>query len=91
MIHSTFRIVVDPIKLAEAFAILLAMAERIRVMSGCIACRVYKDAQEDRSLMLEEIWNNGAFVGIRLLFSSLTLIMLGSAARGAVKVVKSTS
>jgi uncharacterized membrane protein HdeD (DUF308 family) len=36
-------------------------------------------------------WVLGAFVGIRLLFSGLTLIMLGSAARGAVKEVKSTS
>ena len=56
MIHSTLRIVTDPLKMAEAFAILLAMAERIRVMSGCISCRVYRDAQEDRSLMFEEIW-----------------------------------
>jgi quinol monooxygenase YgiN len=58
MIHSTLRIVTDPAKLAEAFAILLSMAERIRVMSGCIACRVYRDAQEQSSLMFEEIWKN---------------------------------
>jgi quinol monooxygenase YgiN len=56
MIHSTLRIVTDPAKLLEAFAILLSMSERIRIMSGCIVCRVYRDAQEDCSLMFEEIW-----------------------------------
>ena len=34
------------------------MAERIRAMSGCISCRIYQDAQENRSLMFEEIWKN---------------------------------
>jgi quinol monooxygenase YgiN len=58
MIHSTLRIVTDPAKREEAFAILRSMAERTRAVSGCIACRVYQDAQEKRSLMFEEIWKN---------------------------------
>jgi len=56
MIHSTLRIMTAPAKRDEAFAILRSMAERTRVMSGCISCRVYRDAQEDCSLMFEEIW-----------------------------------
>jgi quinol monooxygenase YgiN len=58
MIHSTVRIVTNPGKQNEAFAILRSMAERIRATSGCISCRIYRDAQEDRSLMFEEIWKN---------------------------------
>jgi len=34
-------------------------------------------------------WAIGTLVGIRMLFSGSSLIMLGSAARGAVKEVKS--
>jgi quinol monooxygenase YgiN len=58
MIHSMLRLVIDPAKREETFAILRSMAERTKVKSGCIACRVYRDAQEDRSLMFEEIWRN---------------------------------
>jgi quinol monooxygenase YgiN len=58
MIHATVRIVTDPEKQDEAFAILRSMAERTRVESGCIACRIYRDEQENRSLMFEEIWKN---------------------------------
>ena len=58
MIHSTVRIVTDPEKREEAFAILRSMAERTRVESGCITCRIYRDVQEEQSIMLEEIWKD---------------------------------
>lgn len=58
MIHSTVRIVTDPDKREEAFAILRSMAERTRVEAGCIICRIYRDAQEEHSIMLEEIWKD---------------------------------
>jgi quinol monooxygenase YgiN len=34
------------------------MAERTRVETGCITCRIYQDVQEDHSIMLDEIWKN---------------------------------
>jgi quinol monooxygenase YgiN len=58
MIHSTVRIVTDTEKREEVFAILRSMAERTRVESGCITCRIYRDAQEEHSIMLEEIWKD---------------------------------
>ena len=58
MIHSTVRIVTGQAKREEAFAILRSMAERTRVESGCISCRIYRDAQEDHSIMLDELWKN---------------------------------
>ena len=58
MIHSTIRMVASPEKLDEALAILRSMAARTRVVTGCIACRVYRDALDDRSLMIDTIWQN---------------------------------
>jgi len=58
MIHSTLRIVTEQEKREDAFAILRSMAERTRVESGCLSCRVYRDAQENGSLMFEELWKN---------------------------------
>lgn len=60
MIHATIRIVTRPAKRDEALAILRSMAARTKVVSGCIACRVYWDSQEDRALMIEQIWKNEA-------------------------------
>jgi quinol monooxygenase YgiN len=34
------------------------MAERTRVESGCIMCRIYQDVQKEHAIMLEEIWKN---------------------------------
>ena len=58
MIHATIRIVTSPAKRDEASAILRAMATRTTVVSGCITCRVYRDTQDDRALMIDAIWKN---------------------------------
>ena len=58
MIHSTIKIVISPEKRDDAIAILRSMAERTRVESGCISCRIYRDVQEQRTLMIEEIWKD---------------------------------
>jgi quinol monooxygenase YgiN len=58
MIHSTLRIVADAEKWEEALAILCPLAERTRVESGCIICRIYQDTQVKYSIMLEERWKD---------------------------------
>ncbi|HUI68660.1 MAG TPA: antibiotic biosynthesis monooxygenase [Nitrospirota bacterium] len=58
MIHSTIRLIVSPEKREEALAILLLMAKRGRVEPGCISCRIYRDALEERIIMIEEEWKN---------------------------------
>ena len=60
MIHATVRIVTSATKRDEALAILRSMAARTGVVSGCIACRIYRDAQKDCALMIEQIWKNEA-------------------------------
>jgi len=58
MIHSTVRLDFDLEKRKEALAILRSMAERSRVEPGCISCRIYQDALEERMIMLDEVWKN---------------------------------
>jgi quinol monooxygenase YgiN len=58
MIHSTVRILTNPEKRDDALAILCSMAERTRVETGCITCRIYRDVQQEYSIMLEESWKN---------------------------------
>lgn len=54
----SFRIIVPPKKRSEVAKILTRMAERTRVESGCLACNIYRDIQDKRALVLEEIWNS---------------------------------
>ena len=56
MIHATIRIDISPEKARGALEILRPMAERIRVESGCISCRIYRDVQEEHAIMIEELW-----------------------------------
>jgi quinol monooxygenase YgiN len=58
MIHATVKIVIEPEKREAALAILSSMAERTKVKSGCISCHVYREVQEHRTILLEEIWKS---------------------------------
>ena len=58
MVHATTRIVTRPENHDQAFAILYSLAQRIKVESGCITCRVYEDTHEDSSLLLDEMWES---------------------------------
>ena len=58
MFHATIRMDISPEKEKEALEILLSIAERTRVESGCISCRIYRDVQEEHGIMMEEFWKN---------------------------------
>jgi quinol monooxygenase YgiN len=38
--------------------ILSSIIEQTKLEEACISCRLYRDVQEDRALMLEEIWSS---------------------------------
>jgi quinol monooxygenase YgiN len=42
----------------DALEILLPVAERTRVEPGCVSCRVYRDVQQEHTIMLEELWSS---------------------------------
>jgi len=56
MIHVTIRAVMSQKNREDAFRILRSMAERTRALPGCLACRVYRDVQQGRALLFDQIW-----------------------------------
>jgi quinol monooxygenase YgiN len=58
MIHSTIRVVLNRKKQEDALIILRSLAERTRVLPGCLACRVYRDVQEKSALLFDQIWKS---------------------------------
>lgn len=57
-VHATIRALMPPKNRKEALIILRSMVEQTKLEPGCINCRLYQDALEERALMLEEIWTN---------------------------------
>lgn len=59
-IHATLRMRIPFRKRKEARRILGSLIERIRLEEGCLGCRLYLDALEEGTLMLEEVWSDEA-------------------------------
>jgi quinol monooxygenase YgiN len=56
IIHATIKMRMPSHKVGEAVEILFLAAERTRVQPGCISCRIYQDAKEERVIMFDEMW-----------------------------------
>jgi quinol monooxygenase YgiN len=57
-IDASIRMIIPAKKRKEALIILSSLIEQTRLEEGCISCRLYQDAQEQRALLLEEIWTS---------------------------------
>jgi quinol monooxygenase YgiN len=57
-VHATIRIVIPARKRKEVLVILGSIIEQTRLEEGCLSCRLYLDAQEERAVMLEETWES---------------------------------
>jgi len=57
-VKATIRISISGKKRKEAVIILRDLVEETKLKEGCVSCRIYQDVQEDRWLMLEEIWSS---------------------------------
>jgi quinol monooxygenase YgiN len=57
MIHSIVRIITKQEKHHEVLRILCSLAERTRALTGCINCFVYRDAQMEYAIMLDQRWS----------------------------------
>lgn len=55
---ATIRICISGKKRKEAVIVLRDLMEETKLKTGCVSCRLYQDVQEDRWLMLEEIWTS---------------------------------
>lgn len=58
MIHATIRMKMPGRKVKEAVEILRSVAERTKVQPGCVSCRIYRDAQEENVIMVDEVWRS---------------------------------
>jgi quinol monooxygenase YgiN len=58
MVHSTIRMEMTPGKAKEALEVLCPLAERTRAEPGCIICRIYRDVQQEHTIMIEELWDS---------------------------------
>ena len=56
MIIATIRMMIPPQKRGEALRILKSVAELCRDDPGCLSCNVYRDLNDNRILVLEEVW-----------------------------------
>jgi quinol monooxygenase YgiN len=56
MIRSAIRMFLPFEKQFEALKILGSMIEEIRFEPGCIGCYLYRGVEDDRLIMLEELW-----------------------------------
>ena len=57
MVHASIRMEMSPGNAREALEILRPLAERTRVEPGCVSCRIYRDVQQEDTIMLEELWS----------------------------------
>ena len=55
-IDASIRIIIPSKKRKEALIILSSLIEQTKLEEGCVSCRLYRDVQEERALMLEETW-----------------------------------
>ena len=56
MILATIRMTIPPQKRGEALKILRSVAELCRDDPGCLSCHIYGDLQDNKVLVLEEVW-----------------------------------
>ena len=58
MVHSSIRITIPSNKRIEAQKILMSLAERTRVESGCINCNIYQGIDDTNIIMIDQLWQS---------------------------------
>jgi quinol monooxygenase YgiN len=58
MVHTSIRMELPAGGVREALDILRPVAERARIEPGCLSCRIYRDVQQEHTIMLEALWSN---------------------------------
>jgi quinol monooxygenase YgiN len=58
MVRTTIRMLIPLEKQSEALEILGSTIEQALFEQGCISCRVYRDVEDTRAVMLDELWES---------------------------------
>ena len=56
MVRSIIRMLIPLEKQSEALEILGSMIEQTQFEPGCVSCRLYRDVEDARAIMFEELW-----------------------------------
>ena len=56
MVQSIIRMLIPFEKHSEALEILGSTIEQTQFEPGCVSCRLYRDVEDTRAIMLEELW-----------------------------------
>ena len=56
MLRSTIRMIIPPEKYRDAIEILSSVSERTHFEAGCVFSRLYRDATDENTILLEELW-----------------------------------
>lgn len=66
MIHVMLRMAFRRDQSGEVLQILNPMAERTRLVPGCLGCNIYQDVRDGGVILLEELWRGEAEMGRHL-------------------------
>ena len=66
MIIATIKMMIPPQKRGEALSILRSVAELCSDDPGCLSCNIYRDLNNNRVLVLEEVWRTGEDLDLHL-------------------------
>jgi quinol monooxygenase YgiN len=76
MIQATIRMIIAPHNRGEVVEILTSSAERTRIQSGCLSCRIYHDEQQEGVFMVEELWRSQEDLDHHLLSDDYRQVLL---------------
>ncbi|HSR10727.1 MAG TPA: antibiotic biosynthesis monooxygenase [Thermodesulfobacteriota bacterium] len=76
MIFSSVRLILAAGHEKDATDILTRYRERTRFLDGCRSCRLYYDASETKSLMVEEVWSDEGALNRHLASASYQEVLL---------------
>lgn len=76
MVHTMIRLEMSRENFGAALEILCPLAERTRVVPGCISSRIYEDVQQAHTIMIEELWSSQEALRGHLCTSDFQRILL---------------
>jgi quinol monooxygenase YgiN len=58
MVHASIRMQISFQKRDEVLSILRNLSRKTRYEAGCVSCRVYRGAEEEDGILLDQIWSD---------------------------------
>jgi quinol monooxygenase YgiN len=78
MVHASVRMQIPSQMRDEVLGILGTLSRKTRYDPGCISCRVYRGAEDEDGILLEELWSDEEFLDHHLRSSEFYKVLLVS-------------